>query len=107
MKYFINIKSISEADRLYRELAKKHHPDRGGSQELMTEINLEYTEIIEMLNNIITVDETTQISISKDKKKIKLTKETEIGLKKNGAGLAQNLFAALFENLSSKYVERI
>lgn len=107
MKYFKNIRSIAEADALYRKLAKQFHPDRGGDTEIMQDINEEYEQVISMLTNIITVAETTNIKVSKDKRKIKLTKETEIGLKKHGAGLAQNIFSALFENLSDKYVERI
>ncbi len=42
MKHFINISTIDEAKKLYRELAKVNHPDKGGSVEMMQEINNEY-----------------------------------------------------------------
>ena len=42
MKHFVNIKTIDEAKKAYRELAKIHHPDKGGNDEIMKEINNEY-----------------------------------------------------------------
>ena len=42
MKHFTNIQTIEEAKKLYRELAKINHPDRGGDNAIMQEINNEY-----------------------------------------------------------------
>ena len=42
MNYFKNIKTLEEAKKLYRELAKLNHPDKGGSIEAMQKINFEY-----------------------------------------------------------------
>ena len=42
MKHFTNIATIEEAKKLYRELAKIHHPDKGGDVEMMKLINSEY-----------------------------------------------------------------
>jgi curved DNA-binding protein CbpA len=42
MKYFINFVTIDDVKQLYRKLAKKFHPDLGGSKEAMQEINAEY-----------------------------------------------------------------
>ena len=42
MKYFENISTLEEAKKLYRELAKQHHPDKGGDVEVMKVINSEY-----------------------------------------------------------------
>ncbi|SHL11216.1 hypothetical protein SAMN05444266_10281 [Chitinophaga jiangningensis] len=42
MKYFNNCKNVEEVKTLYRELAKVHHPDRGGDTATMQEINGEY-----------------------------------------------------------------
>jgi hypothetical protein len=42
MKHFNNITTIEEAKKLYRELAKQHHPDKGGDAEIMKSINNEY-----------------------------------------------------------------
>ncbi len=43
---FNNCKSIEEAKKVYRELSKKNHPDKGGSEEMMKAINLEYEKFI-------------------------------------------------------------
>lgn len=42
MKYFSHCKTIEEVKALYKELAKKNHPDRGGDTETMQLINTEY-----------------------------------------------------------------
>jgi hypothetical protein len=42
MIYFQNCITIDEIKNLYRSLAKEHHPDRGGSKEIMQSINSEY-----------------------------------------------------------------
>ena len=42
MKYFKDFVTIDDVKQLYRRLAKKFHPDLGGSKEAMQEINAEY-----------------------------------------------------------------
>lgn len=42
MKHFENISTLEEAKKLYRELAKQHHPDKGGDVEIMKQVNSEY-----------------------------------------------------------------
>ncbi len=44
--YFSNIATIEELKKQYHILALKFHPDRGGSTEIMQEINNEYSEFI-------------------------------------------------------------
>lgn len=41
--------TIESLKKQYRELAKKHHPDRGGSTETMKRINLEYLQAIKLV----------------------------------------------------------
>lgn len=41
-KYFTTCATQEEAKRLYKELARKHHPDIGGDLHTMQEINAEY-----------------------------------------------------------------
>lgn len=42
LHYFDGISTLEEAKKLYRELAKEHHPDRGGDTETMKAINAQY-----------------------------------------------------------------
>lgn len=44
--FFSNCKTINEVKKVYKELAMEHHPDRGGSTEVMQAINAEYHSII-------------------------------------------------------------
>lgn len=49
-KYFSNINTVEELKEQYRKLALKYHPDRGGSNEEMAEINNQYEEILKKLS---------------------------------------------------------
>ena len=42
MKYFVNIQTIEELKKKYKELAKKLHPDLGGTKEEFQKLNNEY-----------------------------------------------------------------
>jgi len=42
MKYFQDCKTMEDVKGRYRNLAKEHHPDRGGNLQTMQEINREY-----------------------------------------------------------------
>jgi len=44
--YFVNCSSPGEIKAMYRELAMKHHPDRGGSTRIMQDINSEYHDLL-------------------------------------------------------------
>lgn len=44
-KYFAGIKTVEELRKRYKELLKKHHPDNGGNEETMKEINAEYARL--------------------------------------------------------------
>lgn len=45
-KFFNGCKSLNELKKLYKELARKNHPDFGGNVEVMQKINAEYDEMI-------------------------------------------------------------
>ena len=49
MKYFNNITSLDELKKAYRRLAMKYHPDCGGSDEIMKQINAEHDALFETL----------------------------------------------------------
>ncbi|AXX94993.1 hypothetical protein [Arcobacter ellisii] len=46
-KKFENIEGINEAKKIYKQLAKKLHPDVGGSDELFKMLNSIYNHILE------------------------------------------------------------
>lgn len=45
MKYFNNIKSFSDLKKQYRKLVLDNHPDKGGTTEVMQEINKEFEKL--------------------------------------------------------------
>ena len=45
-KYFKNCNTLNELKKLYKELARKNHPDFGGNVEVMQKINAEYDDMI-------------------------------------------------------------
>jgi hypothetical protein len=47
---FDRCKTVAEVKALYRQLAKLHHPDRGGSTRTMQEVNAAYHARLEALN---------------------------------------------------------
>ena len=47
MKWFTNVSSKEEVKKQYKELAMKHHPDKGGKTEDMQEINNEYEKLMQ------------------------------------------------------------
>lgn len=46
LKYFKNCESKEECKKMYKKLAFKHHPDRGGDLDTMKEINNEFDWIM-------------------------------------------------------------
>ena len=50
--YFNNPKTLEELKKQYRELAMKHHPDMGGSDEAMKAVNAEYDRLFPKLKNV-------------------------------------------------------
>ena len=54
MKYFTVTENTTPADlkRRYRQLCKRYHPDKGGSDDTQTEINAEYEQALARLADI-------------------------------------------------------
>ena len=52
MKWFTNPQTLEELKKEYKRLAMKHHPDIGGNDSDMKEINAEYDTLFERLKNI-------------------------------------------------------
>ena len=51
MKYFVNIQTIEELKKKYKELAKKLHPDLGGNKEEFQSMNNEYDLLFKNLKS--------------------------------------------------------
>ncbi len=51
MTYFKSIKDLSGLRKLYYQLALKNHPDKGGDNKIMQEINAEYEQYSKLLIN--------------------------------------------------------
>lgn len=49
MLYFQDVKTLDELKKEYRRLAMLHHPDVGGSEEAMKEVNNEHDYLFELL----------------------------------------------------------
>jgi curved DNA-binding protein CbpA len=47
--YFEGIETMDELKAEYKRLAKKHHPDLGGDEEIMKQINAQYDELSQEL----------------------------------------------------------
>ena len=45
MSWFSNCQTLEELKKLYKQLVFKNHPDRGGNEALMKQINAEYDKI--------------------------------------------------------------
>ena len=54
MKWFQEINNLNELRKLYRKLVVKYHPDNGGSEETIKEINAEYDCLFKRLKNDFT-----------------------------------------------------
>lgn len=51
IKYILNVTTLEELKKEYKQLALIHHPDVGGDTEAMKAINVEYDFLFEKLKN--------------------------------------------------------
>ena len=50
--FFESPQTLEELKKQYRELAFRHHPDKGGSNEAMKAVNAEYDTLFEVLKDV-------------------------------------------------------
>lgn len=51
MKWFKEVKNLEELRKIYKKLVIKHHPDNGGSENVIKEINAEYDKIFKQIKS--------------------------------------------------------
>jgi hypothetical protein len=52
MNWFANCNNLEELKRTYKDLVMKHHPDRGGDNATMAQINAQYDKEFERLQKM-------------------------------------------------------
>ena len=63
LKWFKDITTLEELDRRYIKLARQHHPDIGGDENTMKEINVERDDLRQAIKNgTLFEEDTTQLS---------------------------------------------
>lgn len=87
MKWFKETDSLDNLRKLYRKLVVMHHPDNGGSEEIIKEINAEYDILFKRLKNEFEHKDTYRDTSNKqrqqyDWKKDKLIREKVMQLAK-------------------------
>lgn len=50
-RYFINVNTLEQLRRQYKDLLKRFHPDNGGSEEVMKAVNVEYDKLFKVLRD--------------------------------------------------------
>lgn len=95
MSFFKKISNIADLKVAYRKLALANHPDRGGSEEVMKEINIEYDIVYNILSRSEVVTETAYQTRSEF--------YTQNGWK--GENYSSDLFTTDIAKLVRKYVK--
>ena len=72
MKFIKDVTTLEELKRVYKKLALKYHPDMGGTDKEMAQINNEYEALFDKLKN------------THKNKKVSTTKKKRQKHRKNG-----------------------
>ena len=78
MKWFKEINSLNELRKLYKKLVVKHHPDNGGSEDVIKEINAEYDHLFKKLKYNYEHEDTYSKATDKQKQSYDWQKDTQI-----------------------------
>jgi len=78
MKWFKEIDTLDGLRKLYRKLAVKYHPDNGGSEESIKEINAEYDILFKRLKNNFEHNDTYKNATDKQKQQYDWQKDKQI-----------------------------
>lgn len=78
MKWFQEIDNLNELRKLYRKLVVKYHPDNGGSEEIIKEINAEYECLFKRLKNDFEHKDTYKNATDKQRQQYDWQKDKQI-----------------------------
>ena len=78
MKWFQNIETLNDLRKQYKKLVVKHHPDNGGCDEILKEINVEYDILFKRLKNDFEHKDTYKNATDKKKQAYDWQKDKQI-----------------------------
>ena len=78
MKWFQNIETLKDLRKEYRRIVVKHHPDNGGSEDTIKEINAEYNTLFKRLKNDFEHKDTYSKATDKQKQQYDWQKDAQI-----------------------------
>lgn len=78
MKWFQGITTLKELRKEYRRLVVKHHPDNGGSEDVIKEINAEYDRLFKKLKYDYEHEDMYSKATGKQKQSYDWQKDTQI-----------------------------
>lgn len=78
MKWFKETDTLDELRKLYRKLVVKYHPDNGGSEEVIKEINAEYDILFKRLKSNFEHKDTYKDATDKQKQSYDWQKDKQI-----------------------------
>lgn len=78
MKWFKDISTLDHLRKRYKQLVVQHHPDNGGSDNAIKEINSEYDILFKKLKNSYEHSESYQKSSDRQKQSYNSVKDQKI-----------------------------
>lgn len=105
MNFLNNVKTLKELKKVYKELAKKFHPDLGGSVEQMQKLNEEYKKYEKNLN--ISAPKEKVKSIKSDVKPRKTIGKATIKARLRKAGVSLEGFDSIEKDEVEIYIDDV
>ncbi|MCM1237711.1 MAG: J domain-containing protein [Ruminococcus flavefaciens] len=78
MKWFQNIETLKDLRKVYRRLVITYHPDNGGSEDVIKEINSEYDILFKRMKNDFEQKDIYKNATDKQKQSYDWQKDTQI-----------------------------
>lgn len=78
MKWFQNIETLKDLRKEYRRLVVQHHPDNGGSEDVIKEINSEYDILFKRMKEYYEHTDTYSNATDKQKQQYDWQKDIQI-----------------------------